>query len=563
MKPNQIFFLIFCFLSIFFVPKHIFAEVPVVRSEQVKITLTPFTFKMLLNLPIIDADYSSWLFDYGDGVERSVELFLNRIKYTGDQSDIDYKKYKIEEVCKAAQTDKTEKYYPFNPPAQISLEISPTGKHFLIKLFADQSFLYESDSGKYIDKFSSIPENKNTEIILGFNRQGDLYCGIQSINPMIILRSISTGKKLKSYEFQGINFAPADKTMFSQLQGDDVLESGIIYNYLSGPVESPDGKYTAFTFTLHQFHCLFAVVLVADNEKGRIIAKHLIDTSNWDFHKTRFLFNQESSHLLFQDGRKKIRLFDIKKDIITSVFTVPLYHGEKYAASTKEIDSFFFTDDGKVIVCMKMPRVAFMRSEVEGLPSEPLVMSYLWDPDNGTITSPPWSVKDSYTLRYWLSPDRNTVATYHVSYDPNDFTIVNRKNCTEGISFWDTKSGELLHTINGHIESVSFFPNWEKMSIISFNEFPEKNIEQPIPTVTGTKTTYDLSNMINRKTIVTREFRTWQTQDGKFSTVAQFVSIQDNKVTLKKQDSKEITVPIEKLSDTDRTYIEQQYRRTL
>jgi tetratricopeptide (TPR) repeat protein len=51
------------------------------------------------------------------------------------------------------------------------------------------------------------------------------------------------------------------------------------------------------------------------------------------------------------------------------------------------------------------------------------------------------------------------------------------------------------------------------------------------------------------------EFRKWTTPDNKFSTEAVLVRIQGSGIVLKKRDGKEVTVPIETFSTTDRKYI--------
>jgi hypothetical protein len=209
---------------------------------------------------------------------------------------------------------------------------------------------------------------------------------------------------------------------------------------------------------------------------------------------------------------------------------------------------------------MKMPIAGYMSSGIEGPPEKPLTMSYLWDTNTGEITESPYSLDGTYTLRYWLSPDGKTIATYYVKYAPNDFTITNRKLCEEGIAFWDTASGKLLHSIDGHIESFMFMPDWKTMTIISFKDFPSDEQQ----TTQGTKTVYDISKLTNRDTPSLNEnFRKWTTSNNKFSTEAVFVRVQDNSVVLKKRDDKEVTVPIEKLSDTDREYIREQTKEQL
>jgi hypothetical protein len=62
---------------------------------------------------------------------------------------------------------------------------------------------------------------------------------------------------------------------------------------------------------------------------------------------------------------------------------------------------------------------------------------------------------------------------------------------------------------------------------------------------------------------VTKDFREWTSSNNKFSTDAVFVRVQDKDAVLKKRDDKEVTVPLEKLSDTDREYIQEQIKEQL
>ncbi|MGA2257530.1 MAG: SUMF1/EgtB/PvdO family nonheme iron enzyme [Thermoguttaceae bacterium] len=56
----------------------------------------------------------------------------------------------------------------------------------------------------------------------------------------------------------------------------------------------------------------------------------------------------------------------------------------------------------------------------------------------------------------------------------------------------------------------------------------------------------------------THQLRTWTDSTGKYTIQAEFVDSKDGKVRLKKQDGKEVTIPVEKLSDADREFVRQQ-----
>jgi len=51
------------------------------------------------------------------------------------------------------------------------------------------------------------------------------------------------------------------------------------------------------------------------------------------------------------------------------------------------------------------------------------------------------------------------------------------------------------------------------------------------------------------------EFRTWRAATGKFKVVAQFLSLTDEKVRLRKRDEEEVEIRLELLSQPDREYV--------
>ena len=50
--------------------------------------------------------------------------------------------------------------------------------------------------------------------------------------------------------------------------------------------------------------------------------------------------------------------------------------------------------------------------------------------------------------------------------------------------------------------------------------------------------------------------RTWTDSTGKFTLEAKFIEVKDRKVTIEKEDGKRITLPLIKLSNADREYVE-------
>jgi outer membrane protein assembly factor BamB len=61
--------------------------------------------------------------------------------------------------------------------------------------------------------------------------------------------------------------------------------------------------------------------------------------------------------------------------------------------------------------------------------------------------------------------------------------------------------------------------------------------------------------------IAVSDVRTWTSADGKFKTQAEFVDFQDQNVILRREDGKEVVVPVTKLSYPDRTFVRSEMLR--
>jgi hypothetical protein len=505
-----------------------------------------------------------WYEMYRETENNSHEYSVCRV----DRQTGEVKNYDITEVCERLRSDAGKpKHIFFNPPPTIQIDVSPSGKYFIVRLFADASYLYDAETGEIIDLSSRMPK-KSRLTYVGFNKDSNLYCGIQGFVPILALLEISSGTILKKYEFSEINILNEPSPYEQWIKEEDNNSIGLVFNYLSPPIESSDGRYLAFGFTVFQFKSLFAILLVYDNQTNRIVEKFIVDTSHWNFLSRQFLFSSDNQHFLFQDGYKSIKSFDLMLRNYSSTFVIPKQNVKNYEAVSNKIDKFFISPTGEVIVLTNFPIAAYMMSGVSGMPDNPIILAYKWDIISGIISEPPWQTDGSYTLHYWISPDEKTVATYGVKYQTNrsdfpalNYTIMDRISCPSSIHFWESQNGKHITSIEGNIVSFSISPDWSTTTVISSESIPEGN--EPKLTV-GTKTVYDISKLANRDTPSQNEnFRKWTTSNNKFSTEAVFVKTQDNSVVLKKRYGKEVTVPIEKLSDTDREYIREQTKEQL
>ncbi|MDR1478964.1 MAG: hypothetical protein LBJ00_08480 [Planctomycetaceae bacterium] len=415
----------------------------------------------------------------------------------------------------------------FNKPNQVQFDISMNGKYLLIRRFADTTIVYDIEKEKVVELNSKKWSEKKDETIIGFDRKGNLYCGVQSIAPIAVLRDFNTGDILRQYRFPRLNYPPLREDYSHWNTTKDQNEVGLNFNYLSSTIESPDGKYTLFTFTVYQFRCLFVILLICDNNSQRIISKHLLDTSDWNTNVTKFVFDKNGKKLLFQDGRVTIYCFDLEKRLITSRFEVPLRGDESESiAIAYEIESFFFTPSSDVVVQMRMP-YAIIRNDsgTQKTPTSPLKMTYLWNPIDGKISfAKPWISDRQYALKHWISPDERIVAILSVEYDPNDFTIYNSNQSYAKLDFWDIKNNKLLKSIEDkNISSVIFSSDWRFVVIKTVTKSAEAKKRYKLVHVSDKS-----DNSTNRQSTIAinnSEYRYWESLSGQYSMTAKFISV--------------------------------------
>jgi hypothetical protein len=479
------------------------------------------------------------------------------------------RKYEIEngkstliDIADFIPRDKYRKNTPFvfNRPKEVHFDVSPDGKFLMIRRFADTTILYDIENKKHVSFLSKKPKEKN-ETMLGFDSHGNIYCGVQSISPIVILRKFDTGEILREYKFSRLNYLPLREDYSYWIESDRQNELGLNFNYLSSPIESPDGKYTVFSFTTFQFRCLFAIVLICDNTTQRVIAKQLVDTSGWDLCTPKFVFSKDSKKLLYQDGRIFVNCFDLEKRLIEKRFEVPLRGDEPdYVAIAYEIESFFFTPSGDAIVQMRLPDAVITNSATQQTPTTPLKTTYFWNMQNNVISFPkPWTVDNAYTLMHWISPDETIVAIISIKYDQK-FTVIDPVVSPAELQFVQIKNGKLLHSIKGDIRSVLFAKNWSTFEI-TYCKKTDFTYE--------VKEKYRLSYNTNDSDNTTQspqpntfyDYRQWVTINGKRRVRAKVISVDVDKnnkkiITSEDEQTKEkIQTFFDQLHDIDQKYM--------
>ncbi len=117
----------------------------------------------------------------------------------------------------------------------------------------------------------------------------------------------------------------------------------------------------------------------------------------------------------------------------------------------------------------------------------------------------------------------------------------------------------ILH-FNGKITIVS----WDRQPVPSLEDQPEKSNNGAIQKADSTD-----NHTAQKESVATTipntpkdSMRKWTDSTGKFTTEAGFVDFKDGQVQLKKKDGKTITIPIEKLSEVDRNYLQKQVHKS-
>jgi hypothetical protein len=364
-----------------------------------------------------------------------------------------------------------------NRPTGFLFEISPDDRYILIRLYGNRSILYDTLENKKDVKFDNIEESKN-DIMLGFDKQGNVYCGTQDIAPMFLLRAFPSGKILKTFggAINAMNYTKSD--FIPRMIGEkDQFKLGIIHNYLAHPIENRGEKYAAFSFTVFQFQYIYAIVLVYDNKTGQCVFKQIVDTSAWNTNVPNFLFSHDETHFFYRDSYKEIVCVDLKKRLTISCFSTSRKNN---FLDFRAIDDFFITPDNNVVIQAKIPEYYYQSSpSLSPLEIKPYTLTYIWNPLDNSVTYPkPYVKEGAYTLKHWISPDKKIIATYYVDYDSQNFSIAQRRReAPDTIAFGDISTGNLLHKIEGNITSVNFSPNWKLINITTLEEKEHKVIQ--------------------------------------------------------------------------------------
>ena len=350
----------------------------------------------------------------------------------------------------------------------ILMEISPNEKYLLVRYYGQKSELYDIETGRLISN------GEKDEVIIGFDRNSNIYCGCQSITNMFVLRDPQTQKIIREYQTErGLkdSYFPFE---YSGREGYNPYYDGIQFTNLPSPIESRDGKYTLFFFSTYQLSGKLGIVTVCNNENGDVVARSCIGLGNFSLLKPQFNRNGNQIAIL-DDINRCFWVYDFTSHSSRSFF-IPK------SSNRQEIKGYCFVNDNQLIT--------WTRHFISPL----YYSSYVFDAGTGNCTTPALctlteTVYD--TSRYYFSPDGKTAITFvfeSKKYPPDlDKTLYGK------FLFWDVLAQKVIfETEEKYLNSIFIDNDW-KTIWISRMEGTEEDADPKVLTEE-----YDISEIINR-----------------------------------------------------------------
>ena len=326
---------------------------------------------------------------------------------------------------------------------------------------------------------------------LGFTAAGELFCLKNNQFDTLFIVNPESGAIRKKLS---INKEISDCLKDQPTTGKDC-------EIIHPPQMSPDEKYLVLSVASAPLQYDSYFILVYEMATGRLLLRQnaLVKDgkrSSPQIHSQRYVFSENSSRLLFQSDAKTIVCFDLEKQSEIGRFCDEGKYDEFTALSSRGIAYYFFYDQSnKVIVQYSLPpRMAEMNPTAILPIKAPYEMTYSWDLESGAISYPkPWIKEGAYTLKHWVSPDKKTLATYYINYDPeNWFRAYRSEKSRDTLALWDIESGKLLDMLEGNISSVQFSESWSDV-VVKFDSWDRKNSKPDVTTpVTSSVIIYEV-----------------------------------------------------------------------
>ena len=351
-----------------------------------------------------------------------------------------------------------------------AMEISPNEKYLLVRYFGQKSELYEAETSQF------VTNGEKEEVMIGFDRNSNIYCGCQSITNMFVLRDPRTQKMIREYKTEGFLKDIYFPFEYSSREGYNPYYDGIQFTHLPAPIESPDGKYTLFFFSTYQLSAKLGIVTVCDNESGDVVARSCIGLSNPQSLKPQFNRNGTQVAIIDQIGRC-FWVYDFTTHSSRSFFLPKSDH--------LMMQGFCFATDNQLITWTRHPTSPLFYS------------SYVIDTITGHCSSPApcmFAKEGYYTAQYNFSPDRKTAITF--AFESKKYSPDLPKTVFGKFLFWDVPSQEVIfETEEKYFQSILIDPNWKTIWISRIEDTDEDDQQSQQNVITEE---YDISSIINR-----------------------------------------------------------------
>ena len=363
--------------------------------------------------------------------------------------------------------------------------VSPNERYVLVRFFADNSEVYDIQTGKF------VTSGEDGETIIGFNRNGHYYCARQSLENTFYLRDKNTQKIIRQYRTITNNTNNRRYVENTVNEEYNPFFDGLLFNNGRPVLESPDGKYTLFSFTLYQLENYLSIIVVCDNDTGNTVSYSCL--RNTDFSLFRHAFSHDGKLIALSDGNTGVWLYNFETKSSQNVYTPNNLIGFSFTAQNQLV---LWCDP--YLTSQRISPFEFQIDPSTGRMTPPTNFAkksaYLFDPSTGSLTQyTNLADNDERVMQYCFSPNGRTALTF-VS-DPMYYRYGN----TGKYVFWDVQTNQkICETSLRYYPTMIISPDWKTLYL--GKELPTEPIvnNDSNRVQQSTVEVYDISNIINR-----------------------------------------------------------------
>ena len=446
-------------------------------------------------------------------------------------------------------------FYPVNDAI---LMVAPDGKYFILRFFNGKSILVCSETEKKVvlskDTASGFHEG---EIPLGFSDAGDLFCGTQCLNPLLLLRDTQSLMQKEVFYFRKMNYPPHVPLDPGYWLNDDVSQDniGILYSVLPPPEDNPNSGLTVLPFTTFQFRFMMAMVVVYDSNDGFDCTQTLVDATRWFQREKVFIWSLDGKYLAVHDGPQKLQIYDREKRCFSDVCNIYGLSNESFLYIRKA----WFLPSGEIALVIGRNPGRENRD----------IKTVIWSPQTREFSEPFFT-----PTILSVSPKGDFIATGTMKNQPSiNFRRSPYVEMAETIDFWCTKEEKKIHSLQlKSLSNVYFAPNWSLLEcerLDENNEIVSEVIDlskilslqndnaEPQESDPPIAPSESVEEAKNAELSDQNDYRTWTSANGSFQTEAKYLTSTETQVTIERKDGSQLAVDLERLSSSEREYVKQ------